>query len=358
MSKDNNDIELENNDSNKNENKSVSVDDNQDFYTGYSPLDEPVKERAYTSSNIDASNLESELEEPTFNAPNFDDFEPDSEPNSFNPAVENLDKKEQLYATEQMVDTVLDVYDKAHVLANRAVKINTDKIAKSMEDGDINPQLQVPIDDTGNTLRLLQYVEEYNNQLSDAISLDEEFIQKVRPAMIRVFQKRGIAMTDEQYLGVAFGTDIVTKTAMIYQLVKQNNKLFDMWKEQSSSTPKQPQTKKTTSTPTPSSTPPTKPQASTQQTQIVAVGEEDNSNTKNKIFEEPEEFTAKSMVNDMIGEFDTNKGFKNSKQSDNMPQFGDPEILRELDKLSKEDKVIDIAETKPKRKRGRPKKKK
>ena len=133
------------------ENKDVSVENNSEFYSGYSPLDEPVKQRDYTTPNIDTSNLEAELEEPVFNAPNFEDFDSESqEPNSFNPAIENLDKKEQMYATEQMVDTVLDVYDKAHILANRTVKIKEEKIAEAMEDGEISPSLEVPIDERGN----------------------------------------------------------------------------------------------------------------------------------------------------------------------------------------------------------------
>jgi hypothetical protein len=216
---------------NEEEKADVSVESNQDFYSGYSPLDEPVTERAYTTPNIDSSKLEAELEEPSFNAPNFEDFNTEeSEPNSFNPAIDNLDKKEQAYATEQMVDTVLDVYGKAHLIANRVTKLKEQKIADAMESGEISPSLEVPIDEQGNTLGLLEYVQEYNSQLDDAIKLEDDFVEKVRPPMIRVFQKKGLAMTDEQFLLFAFGSDIVTKGAMVYQLTKQNKKLFDMWK--------------------------------------------------------------------------------------------------------------------------------
>ena len=198
-------------------NQDVSFDNNQDFYSGFSPLDEPVKERAYTKGNIGSQGLGEELEEPSFDAPNFADFDQEEkEPSTFNPAMENLDKKEQMYATEQMVDTVLDVYGKAHLLANRVTKIKEEKVAQAMESGEIDPSLQVPIDDMGNSLGLMEYVQEYNAQLSDAIKLEDDFVEKVRPAMIRVFQKKGLAMTDEQFLGVAFGTDILTKGAMIF----------------------------------------------------------------------------------------------------------------------------------------------
>jgi len=351
--KETNEAELEQN-SNISEND-VSVEANNDFYSGFSPLDEPVKERAYTKGNIDSQGLESELEEPSFDAPNFDDFDTEEkEPSTFNPAMENLDKKEQLYATEQMVDTVLDVYGKAHLLANRVTKIKEDKIAKAMEDGEIDPSLTVPIDDMGNSLGLMEYVQEYNSQLSDAIKLDDEFVEKVRQPMIRVFQKKGLAMTDEQFLGVAFGTDIVTKGAMLYQITKQNNQLFTMWKDQSNLVPKtkQPQGSNMGSTtppppPTTNSNPPTPPSSKP---------------PVDDVYVEPEEFTAESLVNDMTGLKET-ANFKNVQKEDGMPQFGDPSILAKLDELAKNEsknKVIDITpsqESSKKRKRGRPKKK-
>ena len=333
----------------------VSFENNQDFYSGFSPLDEPVKERAYTKGNVDAQGLEAELEEPTFDAPNFSDFDQEEkEPSTFNPAMDNLDKKEQMYATEQMVDTVLDVYGKAHLLANRVTKIKEEKVAQAMENGEIDPSLQVPIDDMGNSLGLMEYVQEYNAQLSDAIKLEDDFVEKVRPPMIRVFQKKGLAMTDEQFLAVAFGTDILTKGAMIFQLVKQNNKLFTMWKEQSNFVPKTkptPQATSTTPPPPPTNTPPPS-QPSPQPTP-----------TPQPTFTEPEEFTAESMVGDMMG-MNENSSFSETQQSDGMPQFGDPSILAKLDELSKTNKVDEVIDITPsedapkKRKRGRPKKKK
>jgi hypothetical protein len=329
--------------------ENVSVEQNEDFYSGFSPLDEPVKERSYTKGNVDSKGLEAELEEPTFDAPNFSDFDEETkEPSTFNPAIDNLDKKEQLYATEQMVDTVLDVYGKAHLLANRVTKIKEDKIAKAMEDGEIDPSLEVPIDNMGNSLGLMDYVQEYNSQLSDAIKLEDDFVEKVRPAMIRVFQKKGLAMTDEQFLGVAYGTDILTKGAMIFQLVKQNNKLFSMWKEQSNFVPKSKPSKPSNS----GSTPPPPPTPTPQPTE--------NTPPPTPTFSEPEEFSAESMVGDMTG-MKENSNFENSKPSDGMPIFGDKNILSDMEKLARQEEVIDITPTEgssKKRKRGRPKKSK
>ena len=219
-----------------------------------------------------------------------------------------------------------------------------------MENGEISPSLEVPIDEEGNTLGLMQYIQEYNNQLDDAIKLEDDFVAKVRPPMIRVFQKKGLAMTDEQYLLFAFGSDIVTKGAMVYQLTKQNKKLIEMWKDQSISSTKP------ASSPAPATSPaPVQEEQSNEPKTITTVDE---------VFQEPEEFTAESMVSDMMGAKKDSK-FENSKPAEGMPTFGDPDILKELDKLSKqtETDVIDVTpieeEKKPaKRKRGRPRKNK
>ena len=177
--------------------------------------------------------------------------------------------------------------------------------------------------------------------------------------MIRVFQKKGLAMTDEQFLAVAFGTDILTKGAMIFQLVKQNRKLMDMWKEQSNFTPKAQASKQST-------TPPPPPSEPTQSTTPPPPTPQPSQPTTT--FVEPEEFSAESMVSDMMG-MKESATFENVKQTDGMPQFGDPSMLKKLDELSKKEakaQVIDVTpqeeETKKeapkKRKRGRPRKNK
>ena len=100
----------------------------------YNPLGESVKERSYTKPNIDGANLEAEIEEPTFVPPSFEDLE---EPTGFesqeeqpfaNPALNDLDDKDKRYATEQMVDVVLDGYEKITGLANNLVQIKEKKV--------------------------------------------------------------------------------------------------------------------------------------------------------------------------------------------------------------------------------------
>ena len=320
----------------------------EEFYDGFSPLDEPVKERAYTKGGADGSQIVGEIEEPTFVAPNFNEFDDkeDPEPSSFNPEMENLDKKEQAYATEQMVDTVLDVYVKAHLLANNFTKLKEEKVQNAIDNGEISQNLRVPIDEQGGSMGLMEYVGEYNGQLSDAIKVEDDFIEKVKPPMVRVFQKKGLALTDEQFLMVTFGGDIITKGALIYQLVKQNNKLIDMWKDQSI-----PQ-------PTPRKAQPQQKEAPIKDSPKQAPREEEVAEKPQ--YEEPEEeFSAEGMVREMLQNKDKKSNFQENEVDKSMPNFGgDKEILQNLSKLSEEDKIIDITPVKKTKGRGRPKKNK
>jgi hypothetical protein len=59
------------------------------------------------------------------------------------------------------------------------------------------------------------------------LKYDKEFGYKVRPAMIRVFMKRGWGMTDEQFLLYMFGKDIAIKLGIMYSLKKTINSTLE-----------------------------------------------------------------------------------------------------------------------------------
>ena len=294
----------------------------------YNPLGESVKERSYTKPNIDGANLEAEIEEPTFVPPSFEDLE---EPTGFesqeeqpfaNPALNDLDDKDKRYATEQMVDVVLDGYEKITGLANNLVQIKEKKVQEMIAKGEIDPRTRIPIDTSGNSVSISEFVQDYNEQTAEAIQTSPDFKKKVRPAMVRVFEKRGIGMTDEQFLMYMFGTDIVQKGAVVVSLRNNVSGIMNMMKELSQ------QRMATQATPPP-------PAASKQETPPPAP-----STPEPVEYYEPEE--------EVVGFEDNGPTF------DGAPEFGDPAILSELERLSDENKAASEA---PKRKRGRPRKK-
>jgi hypothetical protein len=294
----------------------------------YNPLGESVKERSYTKPNIDGANLEAEIEEPTFVPPSFEDLE---EPTGFesqeeqpfaNPALNDLDDKDKRYATEQMVDVVLDGYEKITGLANNLVQIKEKKVQEMIAKGEIDPRTRIPIDTSGNSVSISEFVQDYNEQTAEAIQTSPDFKKKVRPAMVRVFEKRGIGMTDEQFLMYMFGTDIVQKGAVVVSLRNNVSGIMNMMKELS-------QQRMATQAPPPP------PAASKQETPPPAP-----STPEPVEYYEPEE--------EVVGFEDNGPTF------DGAPEFGDPAILSEIERLSEENKAASEA---PKRKRGRPRKK-
>ena len=100
---------------------------------------------------------------------------------------------------------------------------------------------------------VVDFVQSYNlRRLMKMIS--DEFKESVKEPMTRVFEKKGLGMTDEQFLLVMFGKDIITKTATTLALKKQLARTLELVHEQYKETGSPPP-------PPPVQTPPTAPRA-------------------------------------------------------------------------------------------------
>lgn len=230
-----------------------------EFDNDFSPLQENVVQREYTRPNVQGMVDATPIEEPIVIPPTFEDLNQSFQQNlggqefeeqpsqggdgrkvwgsgddmsSANPYTENLDKKDQRKASEALVEAVLDGYSQLNGFANKLIQFNPNKVQRMITEGEIDGGLRIPID--GQTIGVLDYINEYNTQVQGVISVSDEFKDKVRPVMVRVFQKRNIGMTDEQLLAYYFGVDIIQKGAMVYQLRGQNAQLLAQLKEMSS----------------------------------------------------------------------------------------------------------------------------
>jgi hypothetical protein len=205
-------------------------------FNDYNPFNESVVERDYATPKP-ASGLIDELEEPSFVPPSYEDIIQerqeqeatginDTFDNPFdnpNPAMNDLDSKDKKIACESLVDTVLDAYEQAHRYAQYVVKVDEETLMQKQAEGKIDLSMQIPVSETGDTMSVAEFVAQYNEQGANAIKYDKEFGIKVRPAMIRVFMKRGWGMTDEQFLLYMFGKDIAIKVGIMFQLKKTIN---------------------------------------------------------------------------------------------------------------------------------------
>lgn len=211
---------------------------NEGTFNNYNPFSENVIERDYATPKT-AVGVTQEIEEPSFVPPSYEDiiaernqaeelkYQQDSPFDNPNPAMNELDDKEKRIACESLVDTCLDIYEQAHRYAQYVIKVDEETLMKKQAEGKIDLSMQIPVAENGETMSVGEFVAQYNEQSANAIKYDKEFGYKVRPAMIRVFMKRGWGMTDEQYILLMFGKDITIKFGMMYSLKKTINSTLD-----------------------------------------------------------------------------------------------------------------------------------
>jgi len=208
----------------------------------YNPFAESVVERDYSTPKT-ASGIVEDIDEPTFVPPSYEDivsereqqseesFAQDNPFDNPNPSMNDLSDKDKRIACESLVDTCLDAYEQLHRYAQMVVKVDEEQLMQKQAEGKIDLSMEVPVTENGDTMSVGEFVAQFNQQSTEALKYDKEFGYKVRPAMIRVFMKRGWGMTDEQYLLYMFGKDVAVKLSIMYQLKKTINNTLDVFEK-------------------------------------------------------------------------------------------------------------------------------
>ena len=204
-------------------------------FSDYNPFAESVVERDYSTPKV-ASGVVEDIDEPQFIPPSYEDIvgggaegeggEPEDLGSPFdnpNPAFNELENKDKKIACESLVDTALDAYEQLHKYAQFVVKVDEEELLQKHQAGKIDLNETIPVSENGDTMTISEFMGQYNQQGQEALSYDKEFGYKVRPAMVRVFMKKGWGMSDEQYLLYMFGKDIAVKVGIMYQLKKTIN---------------------------------------------------------------------------------------------------------------------------------------
>ena len=212
---------------------------NQDYSSlvgGYNPFGESVVEREYTKSKQTlTSEQRGPIIEPTFEPPPIGgyteemDTEMDSDdmPGVFDESVSDLDDKDKKFAHENLVDTVIGGYEMMHTFARRWATITEDKLIEKEKKGEIDLRMQIMVSAV-QSLPLFEFVGNYNKQVEETLTVDEDFVEKVKPIMVRIAAKRGLGMTDEQNLMVMFGKDILEKGMQVIGFKKSLNNILEL----------------------------------------------------------------------------------------------------------------------------------
>ena len=216
----------------------IQVEDTKQDYSSlvgnYNPFGESVVERDYTKPKQTlTSEQRRPIEEPTFEPPPIGGYPEDMEegeveaPNVFDERVSDLDAEDKKFAHENLVDTVLGGYEMMHTFARRWATLTEEKLIEKEKKGEIDLRMQIMVSPV-KALPLFEFVQNYNKQVEETLTVDEEFVEKVRPIMVRIAEKRGLGMTDEQNLMVLFGKDILEKGMQVVGFKKSLTNILDL----------------------------------------------------------------------------------------------------------------------------------
>lgn len=204
----------------------------------YNPLDEQVNEKSYTTPNTNTQgiDLNAPIPEPRFSPPPMDkrtinqDQPKQPKPDPINPEMKNLGKKDTEMAAGHMAKLIIQGYEWMHQLANKGLQVSEKKLNRLQAEGEIN--LNAMIDyDYGKKIRAGDFFIEYNQQVSNVLTVSQEFKDEATPLLEKVLAKRGIGMTDEQMLMFVFGKDIAAKSMIFFQQKAQMNHMLASIKE-------------------------------------------------------------------------------------------------------------------------------
>lgn len=124
------------------------------------------------------------------------------------------------------MDVGLNIYDWAHKGGRWLAKVKPEKLSRLAMEDKIDLSLSVQ-DGKGGTITIGALFDSFNAQIDNTIVLDQTFRDKVREPLIRICIKNGWGLTDEQYVLVVIGEDLVTKVSLAGALMMTANKMLD-----------------------------------------------------------------------------------------------------------------------------------
>ena len=214
----------------------------------YNPFLQNVNEKPYTSLSVGVSQeqMVNAIPEPAFTPQSIDSSENpyanlsgdapsggggERKSAPFNPAMNDIPDADKSMGAEHLTNLIIDGYEQLHVFGNQMLQFPERKIRKLVSEGEIDLSIPIPYE-MDKTITAGEFIQEFNEQNKDTLSVSKEFKKDVKPVLKRVLEKRGAGITDEQYLAYAFGKDIIVKGVIIAQMRGTMNDMIQVIKEQ------------------------------------------------------------------------------------------------------------------------------
>jgi hypothetical protein len=220
----------------------------------YNPFMQQVSEKPYSAMNVGVTQeqLTGAIPEPTFTPFTIDSNENpynmlggDGQPSNnsgqtnppppFNPSMNNIPDGDKKMGAQHMAKLLVDGYEQLHVFGNKALQVPERKIRKMEKEGVIDLTIPIPYE-YGKTITAGEFLQDFNEQNKDALTVSKEFKKEVTPVLTRVLEKRGAGLTDEQYLGYLVGKDLIVKLVIVAQLRSTMNDMINVIKDYTEAT--------------------------------------------------------------------------------------------------------------------------
>jgi hypothetical protein len=149
---------------------------------------------------------------------------------AFNPSLNDVGSQDKREAVNHMVKLCIDAYEGINKWASTLMQISPKRIRKLQAEGELDMSVQIPYE-MGNTISFGEFVQEFNEQNKDIFVVSKEFKKNITPPLTRILEKRGVGLTDEQYVGFEIGKDAIVKTFLAIQVNSTINDVINMGKE-------------------------------------------------------------------------------------------------------------------------------
>jgi hypothetical protein len=236
----------------ENQNDLSSIEPQQAPQPAYNPLMDVVSEKPYSVQNVSVNQNEliNGIPEPTYMPQSIggrqnpyktirdggsmmgagaDDS--DKKSSSVNPSMNEVPDAEKKEGAKHLAKLIVDGYEQLHGFANMGLQFNQRKLRRLESEQEIDLSIPIP-DGYGNTITAGSFIEEFNEQSKDTLTVSPQFKKEVTPILERVLAKRGAGLTDEQMLMYLFGKDIAVKGVLFYQMKGQMSDMIEIIKEQ------------------------------------------------------------------------------------------------------------------------------
>ena len=198
----------------------------------YSPFSENVIEKDYRTPQVATAPSIPDISEPAFQKPTYDDLiasneenvpEEQQEKTGFDAFAQNTDgqvsKEEEETNADGLVEVCYVAYGVLNQFGGKAARISNAKLSKYESEGLLDRKMPVPVD-ANTTATVEEIVESLNTQVDDIFVVSDDFKERTRPLMKRIFLKRGWGVSDEQQLLIYVATDIQEKVVAAMQIRK------------------------------------------------------------------------------------------------------------------------------------------